>query len=302
MLVDAHCHIWRPEWIDGDLRKVLDSVNDQMKFSDRENIFNGSLERLIADMDEAGIEKTVLLPLDYEFLYSGVTLTYRDYNDFVGEYIAQYPDRLIGFAGVDPRRGAGAVAELRRCVEDLGFSGLKLWTITGFAPDDEAFYPLYEEAARLGATVMVHTGMGPGFSYLKTCRPIFVDKVAVDFRQINFIMAHMGTPWLEEAVAVSLKNPNVYLDISAWQKTYSIFPLALVQALAMVKLMHGGIEKVLFGTDWPLFTELYSQKEWVEIIRSFEHPVPLQVMGLPEITPEDREMILGENARAVLGI
>ena len=300
MLIDAHCHVWRREWLEGDLLKVLDSVNDQMRFIDRENILEGSPERLIADMDEAGIDRTVLLPLDYEFLYSGVSLSYRDYNDFVGEFVREHPDRLIGFAGVDPRRGAAAVTELRRCVEELGFRGLKLWTITGFVPDDESYYPLYREAARLGAAVMVHTGMGPAFSYMKTCRPLYVDKIAVDFRDVNFIMAHVGSPWTEEAVAVSMKNPNVYVDISAWQKTCSVFPLGLAQVLSMAKMVHGGVHKVLFGTDWPLFTELYSQKEWVDVVKNLEYPPPLQIMGLPEITAEDKVMILGENALSVL--
>lgn len=302
MLVDAHCHIWRKEWLEGDLVKVLDSVNDQMGYEDRDNIFDGSLERLIVDMDEAGIDKTVLLPLDYEFMYSGPSMSYKDYNDFVGEYMKEYPDRLIAFAAVDPRRGAAGVAELRRCVEGMGFRGLKLWTITGFVPDDEAFYPLYREAARLGITVMVHTGMGPGYSYMKTCRPLYVDKIAVDFREVNFIMAHVGTPWMEEAISVSFKNPNVYVDISAWQKAYSIFPLGLAQVLSMAKMMHGGAHKVLFGTDWPLFTEIYSQKEWVDIVRNLEYPPPLQIMGLPEVTQADKDMILGENARSVLNL
>lgn len=300
MIIDAHCHIWDKEMEKGELGDVLESLNVQMGFKDRRNIYDGSIERLIGDMDEAGIDKTVLLPLDFEFIYEGGGLTFKKYNDIVSGYLKRYPDRLIVFAGVDPRRGKGAVVELRRCVEELGFLGLKLWTVTGFVPDDDAYYPLYEEAARHGIPILVHTGLGPGYSYLKTCRPVYVDKVAVDFREINFIMAHVGTPWAEEALAVALKNPNVYVDLSAWQKTFSVFPLGLIQVISMAKVMHGGVHKVLFGSDWPLFTEIYSQKEWVDVIRGLEHPPPLQIMGLPEITDEDKEMILGKNAQSVL--
>ncbi len=192
------------------------------------------------------------------------------------------------------------MAELKRCVEELGFSGLKLWTVTGFAPDDERFYPLYEAAAERELTVMVHTGMGPGESYLKTCRPVYVDKIAVDFRQIRFIMAHVGTPWVEEALAVAMKNPNVYVDLSAWQGAHALFPMGLAQVLSRAKLMHGGLGKVLFGSDWPLFSEVYSQRQWVEVIRDLEHPPALQVMGLPELTDQDKEAVLGGNARKVL--
>ncbi len=81
---------------------------------------------------------------------------------------------------------------------------------------------------------------------------------------------------------------------------YTVFPLALYQAISMAKLMHGGVQKVLFGTDFPCFAELYSQKEWVQCIRDLEYPAPLQIMGLPEITEADKEMILGKNSQEAL--
>ncbi len=296
MIIDAHCHIWERDLMKGDLADFIDSVIKELEVKDKEKLYDGGIERLIKDMDEGGIDKTVILPIDFEFLYTGGGFTFQAYNDLAGEYFKRFPNRIIPFAGIDPRRGAAAVGELKRCVEEMGFSGLKLWTVTGFVPDEEAYYPLYEEAARLGITILVHTGMGPGNTYLKSCRPVFVDKMAVDFREINFIMAHVGTPWVEEALAVSLKNPNVYVDISAWQGPYARFPMGFSQVLAQAKLMHGGVHKVLFGSDWPLFSEIYSQKEWVEAIKTMTFPAPLQLMGLPEITAEDKEMILGNNA------
>jgi len=218
----------------------------------------------------------------------------------IGEAYKKYPDRIIPYAGIDPRRGAGAIAELKRCVEEMGFQGMKLWPLTGFTPDEVEYYPLYEEAARLGINIVVHTGMGPPDSYLKYCRPVYVDKLAVDFREIVFIMAHFGAPWVEEALAVAGKNQNVYTDISAWQPTHALFPMALCQTISMAKLMHRGVHKVLFGTDFPCFAELYSQKEWVHCIRDLQNPAPLQIMGLPEITDEDKELILGNNAQRAL--
>lgn len=50
------------------------------------------------------------------------------------------------------------------------------------------------------------------------------------------------------------------------------------QMLNQARLMHGGMHKVLVGTDWPLFTEAYSQREWVEIIRGPEQPMPMKMM------------------------
>jgi len=100
---------------------------------------------------------------------------------------------------------------------------------------------------------------------------------------------------------VALKNPNVYVDLSAWQRAARAFPLGFAQMLSMAKLLHGGVHKVLFGSDWPLFTEVYTQAEWVEAVRGFEAPPAIAMMGLPEITADDRTRILGANAQAVLG-
>lgn len=302
MIVDAHCHIWPEQMPEGSLKRLMEGTADHVGFKNKENFYRASIDRLIAEMDEAGIDKTLLVAVDYELVWATSAYSAREFNDLIGEAYRKYPDRILPYAGIDPRRGAGAIEELKRCVEVLGCRGMKLWPLTGFFPDDFGYYPLYEEAARLGVNIVVHTGMGPPDSYLKCCRPVYVDKLAVDFREIVFIMAHFGAPWVEEALAVAGKNRNVYADISAWQHTHAVFPMALYQTISMAKLLHGGVHKVLFGTDFPCFVELYSQKGWVQAIRDLEYPAPLQIMGLPEITEEDKEMILGRNAQAALNL
>jgi uncharacterized protein len=301
MIVDAHCHIWPEQRPGGSLQKVMEGTADFVGFKNKENFLRASIDRLIGEMEEAGIDKALLVAVDFELAWASGTYSARDFNDLIGDAYRRFPDRIIPYAGIDPRRGAGAIAELKRCVEEMGFKGMKLWPLTGFTPDDVQYYPLYEEAARLGINIVVHTGMGPPDSYLRNCRPVYVDKLAVDFREIVFIMAHFGVPWVEEALAVATKNRNVYADISAWQHTHAVFPMALYQTISMAKLMHGGVHKVLFGTDFPCFVEIYSQKQWVQCIRDLAYPAPLQIMGLPEITAEDRERILGKNAQSALG-
>lgn len=144
-------------------------------------------------MDEAGIDKTVIFGLDYEFRFRG-KVGYKEVNDIVARYVNDYPDRLIGLAAIDPRRGETAIDELERFMEELGFVGVKLWTLTGFYPDDPKFYPFYQRVEELGGVLLYHTGMGPSMTYLKYCRPEYVDTVAVDFPKIKIIMAHIGDP------------------------------------------------------------------------------------------------------------
>ncbi len=91
-------------------------------------------------MDEAGIDKKVILALDYVYLFRG-DMSYKEYNDKVAGYVKDFPDRLIGLAGIDPRRGKEAIQELERCIGKLGFAGVKLWPIMGFYPMIQNFTP-----------------------------------------------------------------------------------------------------------------------------------------------------------------
>jgi predicted TIM-barrel fold metal-dependent hydrolase len=299
LIIDGHCHVWDEDSLSNDIKEMLESLAKHLNY-DPKLIFNASPERLIEEMNDAGIDKTFICSLDYEFRFRG-NVSFREYNDRLAEMVNQYPERLIGFAGIDPRRGIAAIQELERCILDLGLKGVKLWPLTGFYPDDRDFYPFYEKVRELEAVIFCHTGIGPFKTYLKYCRPAFVDTIAVDFPEIPIIMAHMGDPWTNEAIAVAIKNPNVYLDISAWEPTFKRAPFALFQTLVQAK-MSCGIEKILFGTDWPLFTPILSLKEWVNGIKNMKIPPPLKLMGLPEFTEEEKNKILGENATKLLGL
>ena len=299
LIIDAHCHIWEEELISTEMRIVIDGIAKQFNI-DPSLLLDANAERLIKEMDEAGIDKTVLLALDGDFIFSS-KLSYKEQNNKLAEYINQYPNRFIGFAGIDPRRGKEAIVELERCIGELGCKGVKLWTLTGFYPDDLSFFPFYKRVEELGAVVLIHTGMGPPGTYLKYCQPVYVDKIAVDFPKINFIMAHIGDPWTNEAIAVATKNPNVYIDISAWEPQLKRVPFAFFQTLIEAK-MTCGIDKILFGTDWPLFNSFLTLKEYVDGIKKMKLPPPMKMMGLPEFTEEEKNKILGENAKKLLGL
>ncbi|MFB0562454.1 MAG: amidohydrolase family protein [Candidatus Lokiarchaeia archaeon] len=300
MIIDAHCHVWEESLMSKELKEILFEIAKQFGY-DTKLIMDGTAERLIREMDEAGIDKTVILALDYEFAFKG-DVTFKDYNDYLANILKEYPDRFIGFCGIDPRRGKGAIRELERCVEELGFRGVKFWPLTGFYPDDRQFYPFYERVEELGVPILCHTGMGPAKTYLKYNRPVYVDTIAVDFPKIKFQMAHIGDPWTDEAIAVASKNPNVYFDISGfWALASKFLPAHLFQTLAQAK-MSCGVGKIVFGSDWPLFAPLVSLKDWVEGIKTMSLPPPLEQLGLPDFTEEEKKMILGDNAKRLLDL
>jgi uncharacterized protein len=165
------------------------------------------------------------------------------------------PDVLIPFASVDPHKGKLAVREARELVQQ-GVKGFKFHPNTqAFWPNDRSFYPLYEVIAEAGLIALFHsgtTGIGAGMPggggvRLKYSNPMAIDDVAVDFPGLDIILAHPSFPWQEEALAISVHKPNVYIDLSGWSPKY--FPEILVQYIN-TRLSH----KMLFGSDYPLIT------------------------------------------------
>jgi predicted TIM-barrel fold metal-dependent hydrolase len=197
------------------------------------------------------------------------------------------PDVLIPFASVDPHRGKLAVREARELIE-AGSRGFKFHPNTqAFWPSDRAFYPLYEVIAEAGLIALFHsgtTGIGAGMPggggvRLKYSNPMCVDDVAADFPELDIILAHPSFPWQDEALAVAVHKPNVYIDLSGWSPKY--FPENLIRYTNTL-LKH----KMLFGSDYPLITP----DRW---LADFEQ--------LP-IKPEVRPLVLKENAARLLGL
>jgi len=196
-------------------------------------------------------------------------------------------DVLIPFASIDPHKGKLAVREARELIEQ-GVRGFKFHpNIQRFWPNDTEFYPFYEVIAEAGLIALFHTGTtgigagmpGGGGVRLKYSNPMAVDDVAADFPGLNIILAHPSFPWQEEALAISVHKPNVYIDLSGWSPKY--FPEILVQYIN-TRLK----DKMLFGSDYPLLTP----ERW---LRDFEQ--------LP-IKDEVRPLVLKENALRLFGL
>ncbi len=176
-------------------------------------------------------------------------------NDEVLAAARANPDVLIPFGSVDPHRGKLAVRQARELI-DQGVRGFKFHPNTQrFWPNDPEFFALYRVIAEAGLIALFHsgtTGIGAGMPggggvRLKYSNPMAVDDVAAEFPDLDIILAHPSFPWQEEALAVAVHKPNVYIDLSGWSPKY--FPEILVQYINT--RLRG---KMLFGSDYPLIT------------------------------------------------
>lgn len=209
-------------------------------------------------------------------------------NEHVAETCARHDDILIPFASLDPHRGASAVRDARRLVEDHGVRGFKFHpSLQAFWPSDRLAYPLYETIEQLQVPALFHSGQtgigaglpGGGGIRLRYSNPLELDDVAVDFPDLTIICAHPSVPWQDEALAVATHKPNVYIDLSGWSPRY--FPPQLVRhANSLLK------HKVLFGSDYPVITP----DRWLKDVEELD------------LKPGVLPLILKDNAARVLGL
>jgi hypothetical protein len=254
-----------------------------------------SIDGLMNEMNAAGVEKSVILALDYNIEPPLIKIG----NDDVAQMVRQNPERFIGFASVCPTEMDNkrsviteksvnrAVNELRRAVEELHLRGLKLLPpFQHFYPNDERLFPLYEEVARLDIPILIHTGGEDFPGLVKYCNPVFLDDVAKSFPEITIIAAHMGSypfgVWFEEMMMVVDENPNIYVDLAALRPRELIEQGLLHRAIKLI-----GSEKIIFGSDYPVV---------------FYHAMTDSVRTIKEadIGEKDKRNILSINAQRIL--
>ncbi|MBN9654898.1 amidohydrolase family protein [Halobacillus sp. GSS1] len=123
---------------------------------------------------------------------------------------------------------------------------------------DDIYQPVYDLAAAYGVPVVFHTGdTYSERGLLKYSHPLTLDEVAVARRDVNFVMAHLGDPWVLTGAEVVYKNRNMFADLSGWLVgTKKELDARLVDnhfdhvRHALTYCDH--YEKLLFGSDWPL--------------------------------------------------
>ncbi|NLS75905.1 MAG: amidohydrolase [Chloroflexi bacterium] len=241
------------------------------------------LETFLLELDVAGLERAVLLPID--------TTRTRGCQIYSNEQIAELCrmcDRFIGFASVDPYR-PDAPEVLARAVGDLGLRGLKLAPgIQEFYPDDRRFFPLYEKAAELGVPILFHAGMTwePG-AQAKYGHPSRFEDIAHDLPQLNVVLAHLAWPWVLEAAALAAKYPNLCLDTSAlyFDNPRDFVRFAMAEQVPLTLWERSLRKQLLFGSNYPRVE--VKNMAWA-----------VRALGLSD---DCQRLVFADNARRLLG-
>jgi predicted TIM-barrel fold metal-dependent hydrolase len=264
MIIDCHVH--------------LNNYHEQVAVSLEE-----SLGKLQAAMAEAGVDYSLVLT-------SYLVNANRPSVAQVVEAVERAPNLgvVAGISYLEYKE-----RDLRELADFLRaglVKGLKLYPgYEPFYPHDSRLEVVYQLAEEFRVPVMIHCGdtYHPR-GKLKYAHPLEVDEVAVDHPRVNFVICHLGNPWLTDCMEVVYKNKNVYADFSGLVlgEFTEAFEDYMEEQIADVILYAGEPDQFLFGSDWPIC----SMKSYVEFVRQLK---------LPE---EDRQAILYENARKLFRI
>jgi predicted TIM-barrel fold metal-dependent hydrolase len=292
MIIDCHTHIWQsPDQLgQAELGAVPRGTRPR---SARPTAVGRGLFRTIPSGDseyhwsQAGaVDKSIVLGFKSRYLRAEIP------NRYVADYCKRSPEKLIGFAGIDPTE-TSAPEELKIAKEELRLRGVT------FSPANQDFHPtdtramrVYADAERRGMPILFHpVGQFIEASKLEYARPYLLDEVAREFPKLRIVVAQLGQPWVDETICLLGKHANVFADVSGllarpWQ-AYN----ALVSAY-----QYGVIDKLLFGSDFP-YT---NAAECIETLYSLNQIA--QGTNLPVVPRESLRGIVERDTIALLGL
>jgi predicted TIM-barrel fold metal-dependent hydrolase len=233
---------------------------------------------MVARMDELGIDTLLVVagdPQDHPGAFDFSALTAR--LDDVEQLAYRYPGRFVALWNLDADLGMKGVDRAADVLEHEWVVGLYNHVHSWDRPFDHAdFYPYYALAADLDVPVAMQAGTSGGLMPSECGRPIGIDRPAIYFRRVRFLLSHTGWPWVEEAVAMALKFSNVFLGTAAYPPEH--------WSSSVVDFVRGpGRTKTVFGTNFP----------------TVGHRHALTQLASLDLTPETRDGLLGGTARRV---
>jgi len=277
MIIDFHTHIF-PPWLRERRDEYAKSDPCFASLYSQPEAKIVTAEELIASMDEAGIDLSVVLNAGWVSHELCVKT-----NDYILDSISRYPTRLVGFCAIQPRAGDAAIAELERCAK-AGAKGIGelRFDVQGFDLTDKVTMgPIIDAALKHDLIFLTHSSEPVGHDYpgKGSITPDILYSVIMAFPRLKLVCAHWGggVPFYALMPEVAEALDNVFFDTAATVFLYK--PEIFEQVSRII-----GSDKILFGTDYPLM---------------HQNRVLAQIQST-QLTEEDKAKILGGNAQKLL--
>jgi aminocarboxymuconate-semialdehyde decarboxylase len=274
-------------------------------------------EQRLADMDSLGVDVHVLSTNAFFYNYDKdaavVAAMARECNDEVSQTVKDHPNRFAGFCTLPMQDVRAAIAELERGMTQLGLKGAMIDdSVNGRTFDEPEFLPFWRAAEQMGAVIFVHQGAPTVVSY-RTQRYHLPNTIgnlaerAITFASLVFggvmdkcpdlkvCLAHgggytcygigrMDRGWQVRSEA----RVNIQQPPSAYLRRFYYDCLTHSEAALRFLIDTVGVDRVVFGTDWPFDMAQDWPVSWV--------------LSLQSLTMEEKEAILYKNLEKLLGI
>ena len=302
-VIDVHLHTYKTPEIGRQAMSGFDAVG-----------CCGTPEELISIMDKAGISLAVqvnmtparsmyeaaVANLSADQIESGRSELLEKINGRIKRrnewtcQMAQEHKKLVPFLSVDPIVGQEAMMEeLLDKIDHYNARGLKIHPGEGyFFPDDSTLLPVYESLEKRGLPVISHGGPDIANPDPNYSRPSAFGKVAEKFPGLKLVVAHLGgRGFFDESVEMARKYPNIFFDTSAvipgdenGEPLQDLSPLSNDEAVEWIHKI--GVDRIMFGSDYPWYHPLWSLKRFLKL----------------EFSEEEKKALLAENAQRILGL
>lgn len=324
LVVDLHCHL-NVAAADAYVRQEVSDAPDPLRFvspasrATNADLFaaigsrlNGVEERL-ADMDRLGVDVQAISPSPGQYYYFAPAEVGREaaqlVNNGIAEAVAKHPDRLVGMGTVPLQDTGMAIAEMRRCVDELGLRGIEIGSnIAGRELASPDVRPFFAAAEELGVLLFIHP---LGFTHGARMSEHYLDNIIGNPLESTIALSHLifegvldAYPALKLCVAHgggflpaywgrfdhawrvrpecrvhARRAPSEYLR-NIWLDTL-VFDREQLDSLIRTH----GAERLCLGTDYP-----------------FDMAEPDAVAFHSHLEPDVRARILGLNAADLLGL
>ena len=272
-------------------------------------------EERLADMDSLGVDVHVVSPYvgfyNYHLDTTAAVATARATNDEIADMVRARPQRFAGLGTLPMQDVKAAIAELERRMTQLGLKGVEINDhVNGRTLEEPDFRPFWKAAEQMGALIFFHQGgetlvtprtkryhlpnsIGNLVDRAVTFATLVHGGVMDAFPELRIVLGHgggytcYGIGRMDHAWQVrSEARVHVTQPPSAYLRRFYYDCIVYTEPALRYLIDTVGVDRVVFGTDWPYDMALDWPVAWI--------------LGMKSLSQDEKEAILWKNLERLL--
>ncbi len=252
---------------------------------------------------QSGTDMLVAMPLPLTDLFRDGLSPWEE----CAELARRNPERTVFWGSVNPLEGRRALDLMERQVGEFGAKAFKFYNVRydygrpfpWRMDDPQVAFPVFEKAQELGVKLIgVHKGVPLGPQPIESTQTWDMDGAAANFPDLDFVIFHVGLPFIDEVCWQLIRHPNLYASIAATINFIVRAPRQFAEVLGKL-LFWCGEDKIIYGSETPIWHPRWA----LEAFWNFQLPQDLvEGYGYPQLTEQAKRKILGENLLRLHGM